>query len=348
LSGGLDSGSVCAVASQIARARAQKDQLKAFSVSWKPFFDDPEPDFAKLTAQHIGISLETLQEETLTPYEKAERGNGPPEPGQDFFYTREQRNLRIIASHANVVLSGDGGDDVLIGQAWPYLVHLLQNREWKDFARDFGGYFWTHKNIPPLRGGFRTKLRKLLGQESQYEEYPTWLNPEFESRANLKQRWLELQDSPRNTEHPLHPEAYWSLHNGFWSAVLESEDPGWTQINLETRAALLDLRFLRFFLRLPPVPWCVKKELCRQAMKDLLPQTILERPKTPLLKHPVEAIDGEGEWLKDIPQVNPGQIESFVNWPKWCETFYQSKGSLRWTILRPASLFHWLKAVENR
>jgi asparagine synthase (glutamine-hydrolysing) len=348
LSGGLDSGSVCAVASQIARARAQKDQLIAFTVSWKPFFDDPEPDFAKLTAQHIGISLETLQEETLTPYEKAERGNGPPEPGQDFFYTREQRNLRIIASHANVVLSGDGGDDVLIGQAWPYLVHLLQNREWKDFARDFGGYFWTHKNIPPLRGGFRTKLRKLLGQESQYEEYPTWLNPEFESRANLKQRWLELQDSPRNTEHPLHPEAYWSLHNGFWSAVLESEDPGWTQINLETRAALLDLRFLRFFLRLPPVPWCVKKELCRQAMKDLLPQTILERPKTPLLKHPVEAIDGEGEWLKDIPQVNPGQIESFVNWPKWCETFYQSKGSLRWTILRPASLFHWLKAVENR
>jgi asparagine synthase (glutamine-hydrolysing) len=349
LSGGLDSGSVCAMASQIAQARGQKEQLKAFTVSWKAFFDDPEPDLAKLTAQHIGIAFETLQEETLNPFETTEGGDGiSPEPGQNFFFAREQRNLRTIARHANVVLSGDGGDDVLIGQAWPYLVHLLQNREWKDFARDFGGYFWTHKAIPPMRGGFRTKFRKLVNREDQYAEYPAWLNPEFERRANLRERWLELGITRKNTEHPLHPEAYWSLHNNFWAAVLEAEDPGWTQVNLETRAALLDLRFLRFLLRLPPVPWCVKKELCRQAMKDLLPQTILERPKTPLLKHPIEAVNGDVEWLRGLPQISPGRIESFVNWTKWCETFYQSKGSLRWTILRPASLFHWLKAVENR
>ena len=39
LSGGLDSTSVCAVASQIADARDQKQRLKAFTLSFRPFFD---------------------------------------------------------------------------------------------------------------------------------------------------------------------------------------------------------------------------------------------------------------------------------------------------------------------
>jgi hypothetical protein len=41
-------------------------------------------------------------------------------------------------------------------------------------------------------------------------------------------------------------------------------------------------------------------------------------------------------------------MEVFVNWGKWCETLCDSEGSLKATILRPAGLFFWFKAVESR
>jgi asparagine synthase (glutamine-hydrolysing) len=349
LSGGLDSSSVSAVASQIAAMRSQKHKLKAFTLSWNPYFDDPEPAFAKITAQHLGIAQEVLQEEDLKPFEGAESEEGrTPEPDDEIFFAQARRHYKRIAAHSSVVLAGDGGDDILTGQAWPYLVQLWQKREWREIAREFGGYFWTHKRIPPLRGGFRTRIRQLLRPEDSYAGYPEWLNDEFAKRVNLKQRWLDLKNRAKNVEHPLHPEAYEALHDGYWASVLEVEDAGWTRVRLETRAPLLDLRMLAFLLRLPPVPWCMNKELCRQAMRNALPHAVLTRPKTPLLGNPTKACGTEGDWIASLPRQGPGRIETFVNWSKWCETLSLSKGSLTWMILRPAGLFHWLKSVENR
>lgn len=348
LSGGLDSATVCAVAGRIASGRAQKEKLKSFTLSWKPFFDDPEPAFATYTAQHLGLSLKILQETELKPFEGAGSQDGStPEPDNEAFFARERRLSLQIAAHANVVLSGDGGDDVLMGQAWPYLTYLLRKGSWKEFAQEFGGYLFTHKRLPPLGGGFRSKFRGLLGGRDSHDGFPVWLNEDFIKRANLKQRWLEVRNRPKNTEHPLHPNAYDALHDGAWADVLETEDAGWNRVKLETRAPLLDLRILTFLLRLPPVPWCMNKELCRQAMKDALPSQVLRRPKTPLLYDPFEASDLTAYVASAFPKVSPGKIEVFVNWPKWCETFYHSKGSLNSMILRPVSLFHWLNAVVN-
>lgn len=172
----------------------------------------------------------------------------------------------------------------LNGEAWPYLVHLVRRKEWNYLARDFGGYFWRHGRIPPLRGGFRVKLSRLMKREDAFREYPECLNENFESRLNLRERWVELEKEKRAHEHPIHPSAYEALHSGYWAAVLETEDAGWTHVSLEARAPLLDLRLRRFLLRLPPVPWCADKELCRRAMKEMLPGVVVERPKTPLPK----------------------------------------------------------------
>jgi len=347
LSGGLDSSSVCALAAKLAEERGQRGKLKAFTVSWESFLDDQEPTLAKLTAKHLGLAHEVLQEPGLVPFEGAEKmETRAPEPGPDFFFAREQRQYRRIASHANVVLSGDGGDDVLTGQGWPYLVHLWGNRDWKRIARDYGGYFVSHGRFPPLRGGFRTRLSRLMMSEGSFEGYPTWLNEEFETRANLKQRWLELKNTKRCQEHPLHPRAYDSLHRGYWASVLEAEDAGWNRVRLETRAPFLDLRVLQFQLQLPPVPWCVDKELIRLAMRDTLPAAIVKRPKTPLPMDPeVESMD-RCDWSGLLLEEVPEGLKGFVKWEKWCETFCAPKGSLSLMQLRPLSLLHWLKAVE--
>jgi asparagine synthase (glutamine-hydrolysing) len=348
LSGGLDSGSVCAAASQIAADRGQKEKLKAFTIGWNPFFDDPEPGLATLTALHLGLTHEVVEEIESRPYQGADsRLECTPEPNDEIFFARDQRNSERIAAHATVVISGDGGDDVLIGQSWAYFTYLWEKKEWLGIAADFGGYLWSQRSIPPLHGGFRTKFLKFLKGENPYTGYPEWINPEFEARTNLKQKWVARKSRHRKTEHPLHPRAYETLHDGYWATVLEMEDAGWNRVCLESRAPLLDLRMLMFLLRLPPVPWCANKYLSRQAMKNLLPNEIVNRPKTPLLGSPLESYGEPADWLAALPKSSLGRVEEFVNWPKWCETLCRSKGSLTWGILRPAGLFHWLKAVES-
>jgi asparagine synthase (glutamine-hydrolysing) len=348
LSGGLDSTSVCATATQIASARGQKEQLKAFTYSMTNFFDDSEPKLASLCAQHLGMAHQLFQEPCLTPFENRDHdGDLQPEPNDAVFFASDRRFLAMIANHANVVLSGDGGDDVLTGQAWPYLTDLFRAREWRRMAREFGTYLGTHRRIPPLRGGFRAKLLGLVKKEDPWEGYPQWLNEDFAQRCDLKTRWLAQYDRPNDFEHRLHPLGYRVLHQGVWSLVLEVEDAGWNGIRLETRAPLLDLRILRFFLRLPPVPWCMDKELCRRAMRGILPEPILRREKTPLPIHPVEKSIGVEEFVSWICGQTPGGAEEFVNWKKWCETLRDSKGSLTSEILRPASLLRWLKNVES-
>jgi asparagine synthase (glutamine-hydrolysing) len=348
LSGGLDSSSVCAVASQIATDRGEKEQLKAFTIGWNRFFDDPEPHFAGITAQHLGLAHEIIQATELHPYEQAQsKGGCTPEPDDEIFFALEQRKSQKIAAHANIVISGDGGDDVQIGQSWAYLTYLWAKNDWMKIARDFGGYLWSHRSIPPLHGGFRTKFLKFLNAEDPYAGYPDWLNSDFEARYNLRHKWYALKNRRRNIEHPTHPLAYRTLHQGYWAAVLEMEDAGWNRVCLESRAPLLDLRLLTFLLRLPPVPWCMNKYLGRQAMKNLLPDKITKRPKTPFVGEPVEKCGEPADWLASLPKSSLGRVEEFVNWPKWCETLYRSKGSLTSGILRPAGLFHWLKAVES-
>jgi asparagine synthase (glutamine-hydrolysing) len=349
LSGGLDSAMICAVASQIAAAQGQKGNLKAFTVSCNPFFQDPEPALAKATAQHLGIDHVILEEQMVQIFEQTRDPNElAPEPDTDLFFAWQRRNSQKIAAHSNVVLSGEGGDEVLTGRSWPYLAHLWKSRNWKDIVCDFGDYLCTHWSIPPLRAGIRTKVREFVKRTDPFEDYPQWLNEDFSRRLNLQQRWLQMKASPQATEHPLHPIAYEILHSGICARGLETDDAGGNRVNLESRAPLLDLRLLAFLLRLPPVPWCMNKELSRRAMEGSLPRIILSRPKTPLKQDPVEACSKNQEWIRRLPKVAPCQMEVFVNWEKWCETLCDSKGSLKATIVRPASLFFWLKAVETQ
>jgi len=346
LSGGLDSGSVCAIAAQLAAPCGHRERLKAFTISWQPLFDDPEPRFATLTAQHLELTHEVLEDARFVPYEPQKTGAATtPEPSPEAFLARTGRLFQRIASHARVVLSGDGGDDVLTGRAWPYFLYLQKRGDWSGIVRTFGGYFWTHGKIPPPRGGFRTRLRRLLIGRDDRQGYPTWIANDFERRVRLKDRWRQRRNASVY-EHPIHPQAYASLHSAYWAGVLEGEDAGWIGVPLEARAPLLDLRLLQFLLRLPPVPWCANKELARKAMKGYLPDAVLHRPKTPLVMDPLEACQQKQAWTP-VTSEPPEGILPYVNWMKYIETLEQVKGSLSLEILCPVSLAHWLKDIEN-
>lgn len=344
LSGGLDSAAVCATA-QLCSPHGNSQNLKAFTVSWRALMDDAEPEFAKVTARHLGLSHEILDEHPIVPYDETEYGT--PEPTSEIFFGHASRVFRAIAAHSRVVLAGDGGDTILEGEAWPYLQYLRNRGDWPSIAGVFGGYLLTHGRIPPMRAGVRTWFRRRFRPEIAQDETPAWLNEEFSMRARpqLAQREARKESLP---VHPVHPGAYRSLHSGYWPSVLEDEDATWTGIHLETRAPFLDLRIVRFLLRLPPVPWCMDKELIRQAMRESLPVKILKRRKTPLPLDPLEACQEVTKWRLEIPKNLPQRIHKFVKWKDWLETLQTPPCSLTWEKSYPLSFALWLKAIENR
>lgn len=344
LSGGLDSGSVCATATRIASESGNSEALKAFTISWRPLFDDPEPEFARLTAKHLGMAHEILEEDSIRPDECG--ATSAPEPSSEFFLDRDRRFRQSISKHARVVISGDGGDDVLSGQSWPYLKYLYGRGEWTEILKSFGGYLGSHGRIPPLRGGFRSKLRRWAGARSATQQLPAWLNEGFAERGRAEPE-ASFRERPAIEEHPLHPDAYRALHGGYWASVHETEDAGCTGVLLETRAPLLDLRILRFLLRVPPVPWCINKELCRRAMKGGLPDRVLVRPKAPLMEDPLELCWRRGGWRPN-PEINPPKmIYEFVKWNSWLATLESTKGYFQYEYLSPLSFSLWLKAIEK-
>jgi len=345
LSGGLDSSSVCAAAARLGASQGTSGSLKAFTISWNPLFDDPEPRFAQVTARHLGLAHEILEENKVVLC-GAMAAETTPEPTSELFRDRDRRLVQRIAAHARVVLSGDGGDDVLTGQSWPYLQYLWSRDEWGKIARTFGGYLGAHRRFPPLRGGFRGKLRRWFGGDPPAEKIPTWLNEEFSRRTRVRPSTHGA--SPESlVAHPLHPQAYAALHSGYWARVLENEGTEWTRVLLEARAPLLDLGLLRFLLRLPPVPWCMDKQLTRRAMRPWLPVEICNRPKMPLVRDPLEACQQPTGW-RPVPTKNPpSRIHEFVKWENWLATLGNSKGSLTWEILCPLSFSEWLKGIEN-
>jgi asparagine synthase (glutamine-hydrolysing) len=127
----------------------------------------------------------------------------------------------------------------------------------------------------------------------------------------------------------------------------EAFDSGLTFYPLEIRLPYLDLRLVHYLLAIPPLPWCVNKELLRVVMRGTLPEAVRLRPKTPLTGHPYYELlrQPEAQWIdtfeplpelaqyvdrKAIPQVAGGVCDPAASWLN----------------LRPLSLNHWLQYLE--
>ena len=344
MSGGLDSTTVAAVALDVLESRGARRGLEAICVGYRTLFDDPEPAAASTVAQYLGIPMDVLEASNFAPFLGWDNAEFViPEPLTDPFHALVIRQFQLVGAKARVVLSGDGGDDVLLGPAWPYVKYLLSRRKMGALLGAFGGYFLKHGRIPPLRAGILWRMRTLMGTQDD-PKYPEWLNPDFERSAQLRARWQELKAKPEE-EHPLHPRAYFALNAPSWPQMREYDDCAWTGSLVETRAPLLDVRLLKFELRLPPVPWCIDKEIVRRAMVGKLPELIRRRPKAPLAQEPLDMFVTKSQW-KPSPACVSRRIHEFVNWKKWQATPLRKTGSNLLTAVRPIALDLWLKSIE--
>jgi asparagine synthase (glutamine-hydrolysing) len=280
LSGGMDSGSVAVIANEISRSRGGRPQLYSYTAGYAT---DNEGRYARMSAQYLNIPNKYLALEHVQAFEKWDEAKYRfPEPVDDALSMRLFDLFEMMASDCRVVLSGEGADNLMFFQMWPYLKDLQRNGQLGRLVIE-SAWFLSIRPFPWL--GITSRMRSFLGKDKGATEFPPWIAPEFAKRMALEARWKEFSRlSYPASPHPSRPKAHASLLIPEWTRMFETGDPGVTHFPVEVAYPFLDLKLVEYLLAIPVFPWTFKKRLERKAMRGKLPDEILRRKKTPVLQ----------------------------------------------------------------
>ena len=307
MSGGLDSPAIASTARRILSSTRAPFDLRAHTIVFDRLVNDHERHFSQLAADAIGIPIEHYPfDDYGFPPPESEPDGYPPEPRLLLDQSRMIAVHRRPAMKSRVLLRGDGADPLLYATA-SALERLVRDHRLVRVAREFAWLAWRRRQIP--RFGIRTLVRTAFGRtpHDAEEPYPNWLQPRFERRHQLRARWAA--DKAFENIRP-----GFELTHAYWPSYFECVDPGTMQLPAEARYPFLDLRLVRFLLRLPQIPWAIEKSILRVAMTGRLPRAILRRPKAPVAGNPwVQLLPPpETNWWEP-PMVSAPGFEDFVN-----------------------------------
>lgn len=279
LSGGLDSSAVTALAARSLRERGD-GAVKTFTVSFADqgeFTSDevwgtPDAPFvnelvAAVGAEHTDVRLRT--EDLLDPVVKlnALRAKDVPSPLGNM-NTSLYVLCRAIAEHTPVALLGDAADGIFGGGMWMSIPQLLNapTLPWIAMAQWGGG-----------KHGMGTDLidADLLGKL----DVPGYTAQRYqESIARAPHAPGESAE-----EHKMREAWYLNVTN--WLETLLPHGESIAQsVGLALRLPYCDHRLVQYVYG---APWSMKsfdgreKSLLRAAVKDLIPQSIVDRRKSP-------------------------------------------------------------------
>ncbi len=369
MSGGLDSAAVAATARDASRAAkpGSGSDIHAYTMVYESIVADDEGRYARELAQYLKIPIECIALDGLRPFEgwpaggaaasnqcgsEPESGFYWPEPVDDPFMAGLFVQFRAIAKNCRVALSGDGNDNLMHFEMWPYAKSLVRENEWTTLALQLPAYLRRRRS--PVPGAVR-RLKKLWGKDELAPEFPKWVSPAFAARLGLKDRAAEPLQLPRGSAHPVLPTGHASLSLPQWSNLFEMQNPGVTKCPVEMRHPFLDLRVVNFLLSLPPFPLYMEKKLLREALAGRVPESIRTRRKTPL------AGDALGHFLKQ-PDAHFARnvkwskvMDGYVDTSKWERAIveetktYSSKPKTNRieAVMRPICLNFWLQSMSR-
>jgi len=338
LSGGLDSSAIALSSYR----QAPQPQIRAFTVVYRHLIPDYEEEYAQAATHALQIPHDCFAADDYALYQDH---NHP-----DYYFPEPQPTARVgvhfdwlrqMAQHSRVAFYGQGGDE---GFKLATVSEALRGMSWLDLGSDVW-QCWSQYGLRPPWG---TGLRNLL-QKRRVSPWrcPVWLNEDFVHRWQLGDRMAAIQaQSCFPLDQPPRSRAFHSLPpSPLWNLNFETYDPGVSRLPLEVRLPFLDLRLLNYLLSLPPIPWCVDKTLLRLALREKLPSTVCDRPKTPLSVNPVVARlqKGDRPWqvlphLKELdPYINRKQLQEI--------TSSKMNSQQVWQCLRPLNLGYWLAAT---
>ena len=281
MSGGLDSTTLAATACEVLRERHGKADVMAITQTDPQLPQDTE--YAGIVARHLGIPIQYFDwgSESVDP-EWERRPRRTSEPVSELWTMPvHEKFFRKAETLGRVFLYGEGPDNALQFEWWPYISYLNHERKFLRLVAEMSTTLTTYRRPPfwtRISNGFK-KWRS--GENEKPSTFPTWIDPALASRLQLRARWESIP-SPTNAVHPWRPEGYASFQFANWQELCEWNDSGRTKSCYEVRHPFLDLRVLRYLLSVPALPWCRAKYLVRHSMKEALPKSLLRRPKSGL------------------------------------------------------------------
>lgn len=342
MSGGMDSAGVAAASARLPQSLRPRS-LHANTTVYDKLIPDEERFYAGLVAEQLGMTIEYRSLDHYALYERhGELDAYLPEPFHDPLAVVALDLTRDAASHGRVVLTGYDGDALFSESPRPYFGQLLRERRFGRFLASATRFALSERKIFPA--GTLASLNPLAGPATRWREpYPAWLNPDFERRLLLPERFAQYIDATP-VGHPVRPFAfktfdYLMRHSTFF----DRSDPGCTGQHVEYRHPLLDVRLIEHCLSLPPYPWCRGKKILRSSMRDALPQRVLARPKTPLGACPYhERLKQDASSWVDRFDASTA-TSAFVARDKIPATRHEADPYNAWVNLRPLSLDLWLR-----
>ncbi len=275
LSGGLDSSALSVIA---ARATSEKDGiLRTFSVDYAEnekyftrsvFQPSPDSDYIDIMRRHIGSDHITCTLETPQLIDSLHDAMVARDlPGMADVDSSLLLFCRQIKGYATVALSGECADELFGGYPWFYREDLL----------NLDMFPWA--NSLDLR---RSVMSRSLANLN-IEDY-------------AKSRYFDTVDETPllGSEKPLERrrrQMFYLNIKWFMSNLLERKDRMSMACGLEVRVPYCDHRLAEYAWN---IPWDIKnlggmeKGILRLAVKDLLPEVIYNRKKSPYPKthHP--------------------------------------------------------------
>ncbi len=337
LSGGLDSGAIAATLTALSPNLA----ITGHCVSCQGLFDDPEADFARIQADHLGVRLQVQNCNDYALF--AGCGNNAsftdePFANPDLAMLRD-RNQAIVESGARVLLSGQVADSLFSGNMT--VADNLSKGNYLAFLTELIRHVGTLGTM--RNSGVKSLFRRGVKSDTPPYPYPQWLQPDLANSAAIQNRWAK----------------FWHLYNQGDAASQIARPWGnrflqgyeYLDMPLVARHPFADIRLIEFMLGLPNY-MLLDKRVLRLAMTNLMPAAILNRPKTSLL--------GDHIGRRMVPKQIAAILQSTPNLERWVERdklIAEANHILdrntddatwdSWFIVHAASVATWLGTVES-
>ncbi len=293
LSGGLDSSSI------VAMMRRATDSVKTFSIG----FDDStynELPFARAVANafHTEHYEEFLDPDIVSLADRLLRQLD--EPFGDFSIFPTYLVSQMARKYVTVVLSGDGGDELLAGYDTYLADRMARQYQLLPAVVRRGMINPAVKRLPPTRKkkGLINRARRFVEglQLPPHLQHVRWMIFLQETdkvdlyrsdyRDSLKEhnpyRFIEEKLNEIDSPHPLDQQEYVDITTYLVDNILVKVDRMSMATSLETRVPFLDHRFVEFAATIPAglrLKNKTTKYLLKTALQDRLPDTILKRGK---------------------------------------------------------------------
>ncbi len=300
LSGGLDSSIISSIANQYFNDKGQ--QLETFSVTYEnndnffkksKFQPNNDNDYIKKMVEYLDCNhhLITLNNKDLADalYMAVDARDLPGMADVDsslLLFCKE------IKKHCTVALSGECADEIFGGYPWfrDKDIRAINGFPWAQSTEYRKSFIKNDINVPDAAEYVYSRYKDTLINTSKVDDISP-LESRMKEMIKLNSDW-------------------------FMQTLLDRKDRMSMYNGLEVRVPFCDYRIAEY---LYSVPWEYKdykayeKGLLREAVKDILPEEILWRKKSPYPKtHNPEYLKIVSDMLSEIIDNNNSPILSFI------------------------------------